>query len=197
MRRRAAQTPNGDVFSSAKSAAPAYFGEAQKSGYGTTGYGTGYNVGSRYDSRYGSRYASGGSASAGRGVHVGVRCDASGVQPIVGTRYHMPRRGIDLCETEYMKLGPDQKREFITVPPPGHGYDSVGRAAGDVVVRGAGRPASLSSMGQYGYSSVTTFRRRHHAGPAGRRRSEGYGMATSATSWGLRRTLRLALRFGL
>ena len=70
-----------------------------------------------------------GSASAGRGVHVGVRCDRSGVEPIVGPRYHLPGRGIDLCETEYMKLGPDQKREFIVVQPP-HGYGGGARGYG-------------------------------------------------------------------
>jgi len=49
-------------------------------------------------------------------VHHGFFCNASGVQPIVGPRYHLAGWDIDLCEAEFEKLdGQDQWRfEKIT-----------------------------------------------------------------------------------
>ena len=44
-------------------------------------------------------------------VHQGYFCDASGVEPIIGNRYHLAGWDIDLCEAEHAKLAEfDQKR---------------------------------------------------------------------------------------
>jgi hypothetical protein len=44
-------------------------------------------------------------------VHHGYFCDASGVEPIIGNRYHLAGWDIDLCEAEHAKLAEfDQKR---------------------------------------------------------------------------------------
>ena len=47
-------------------------------------------------------------------VHQGYFCDASGVEPIIGNRYHLAGWDIDLCEAEYAKLAEfDQKQFYI------------------------------------------------------------------------------------
>ena len=50
---------------------------------------------------------------AAQGVHVGITCDGSGMSPIVGTRYHLPGRDYDLCESEFLRLDPSARRAFI------------------------------------------------------------------------------------
>ena len=47
-------------------------------------------------------------------VHQGYFCDASGVEPIIGNRYHLAGWDIDLCEAEHAKLAEfDQKQFYI------------------------------------------------------------------------------------
>ena len=77
---------------------------------------------------------------AAQGVHVGITCDGSGMSPIVGTRYHLPGRDYDLCESEFLRLDPSARRAFITVPPPG-GADRRRRAAAFESGGGAARRA--------------------------------------------------------
>ena len=40
-------------------------------------------------------------------VHMGVKCDASGVSPIVGNRWKKIDHNYDLCDAEYRKLSPE------------------------------------------------------------------------------------------
>ena len=49
------------------------------------------------------------------GAHVGVRCDRSGMNPIVGNRYTL--QGEDLCESEFQKLTSQEQREWECIPP--------------------------------------------------------------------------------
>jgi hypothetical protein len=51
-------------------------------------------------------------------VHHGITCDASGMSPIIGARFHLRGRDFDLCEAEYRKLDPEAQRAFELVPPP-------------------------------------------------------------------------------
>jgi len=60
-------------------------------------------------------------ARGGRGrvaVHHGVTCDASGMSPIVGTRYHLPGQDYDLCEQEFAKLDADARAPFVKIERP-------------------------------------------------------------------------------
>jgi len=52
------------------------------------------------------------------GFHPGVECDRSGMCPIVGIRYNMRGRNYDLCEAEYAKLDPEEKRNYVAIQPP-------------------------------------------------------------------------------
>lgn len=66
-------------------------------------------------------------ARAGRvAVHYGVSCDASGMCPIVGTRYHLPGANFDLCAEEYFKMDDDARAAFVAIehpsPPPRERY---------------------------------------------------------------------------
>jgi hypothetical protein len=58
-------------------------------------------------------------SSAQEGVHEGVTCDKSGVNPIVGNRYHLVGHNYDLCEAEFEKLPEKEKALFKKIPPPG------------------------------------------------------------------------------
>lgn len=54
-------------------------------------------------------------------VHYGFSCDRSGMNPIVGTRYHKRGTNFDLCEAEYNKITDDAERacyELIAYPDP-------------------------------------------------------------------------------
>ena len=62
----------------------------------------------------------GGAAPA---VHYGVKCDASGVTPIVGLRFHLPDANYDLCEAEFAKLPPHERARYIVLPPPMMGME--------------------------------------------------------------------------
>jgi hypothetical protein len=57
-------------------------------------------------------------AAAEASVHVGVTCDKSGMNPIVGMRYHLVGHNYDLCQAEYDKLDDKEKQLFQPIPPP-------------------------------------------------------------------------------
>ena len=51
------------------------------------------------------------------GLHPGVGCDRSGVQPIVGDRYTLLGCDYDLCEAEWRRLSAAEQRRFTKVEP--------------------------------------------------------------------------------
>ena len=55
--------------------------------------------------------------AVGEGYHPNVVCDRSGMQPIVGTRYHLKGEDYDLCEAEFNKLSGKEKGTFEAIPP--------------------------------------------------------------------------------
>ena len=63
--------------------------------------------------------------NAARGAHEGVACDASGMDPILGTRYHLRGSGgllgggasYDLCQAEFDKLGAEEQRKYEAMAP--------------------------------------------------------------------------------
>jgi len=58
------------------------------------------------------------SAEKAHATHWGVTCDASGVHPIVGTRWHKRGEDYDLCDAEYAKLPDEQKTAFERIDTP-------------------------------------------------------------------------------
>jgi len=50
--------------------------------------------------------------------HPGVSCDRSGMDPIVGKRWHLPGHNFDLCQAEYDKLGEREKALYVGMNPP-------------------------------------------------------------------------------
>jgi WD40 repeat protein len=66
-------------------------------------------------------WALGGNASLNStGVHEGVCCDASGMDPIVGVRYRLkgPSSDYDLCEAEFRKLSVADQSQYEALSPP-------------------------------------------------------------------------------
>ena len=61
------------------------------------------------------RTQQGGAAPA---VHYGITCDASGMSPIIGTRYSLPGRDYDICEAEFLKLDVEARRAFVPMSVP-------------------------------------------------------------------------------
>jgi hypothetical protein len=53
-------------------------------------------------------------------THLGIWCDASGLSPIVGTRYTKQAGAdtYDVCEAVFMKLNPDEQAEYTAVEIP-------------------------------------------------------------------------------
>jgi WD40 repeat protein len=51
-------------------------------------------------------------------VHHGVSCDASGMSPIIGTRYHKIDADYDLCEAEFTKLSEVEKSMYKKIDQP-------------------------------------------------------------------------------
>ena len=49
------------------------------------------------------------------GAHIGIFCDRSGMNPIVGNRYTL--QGEDLCESEFQKLTSQEQRKWKCIPP--------------------------------------------------------------------------------
>ena len=55
-------------------------------------------------------------------VHHGVACDASGMNPIVGTRYHKIGEDHDLCDAEFGKLCEAEKMLYEKIEQPCHNH---------------------------------------------------------------------------
>ena len=53
----------------------------------------------------------------GQGFHPGVECDRSGMNPIVGMRFHLRGHNYDLCQAEYDKLSAAEKVQYEAIPP--------------------------------------------------------------------------------
>ena len=66
--------------------------------------------------------AAGAPTGASPAVHHGVSCDRSGMNPIVGTRYHLPgttgQSGSNLCQAEWDKLPPQEQATYERIEPP-------------------------------------------------------------------------------
>ena len=69
--------------------------------------------------------------------HEGVECDESNVNPIVGTRYHLPGTDYDLCEDELLKLGPSERAEFVAIHPRWGAYKALDRRLYEAGARAA------------------------------------------------------------
>ena len=54
----------------------------------------------------------------GQGFHPGVECDRSGMNPIVGMRFHLRGHNYDLCQAEYDKLSAAEQGQYEAIPPP-------------------------------------------------------------------------------
>merc|ERR1719310_2527294 len=52
--------------------------------------------------------------------HLGIICDVTRQQPIVGVRYTKPSNGdtYDLCQAAFDKLSPEEREQFEAVPTP-------------------------------------------------------------------------------
>eukprot|EP00621_Florenciella_sp_RCC1693_P014760 CAMPEP_0182536334 /NCGR_PEP_ID=MMETSP1323-20130603/19807_1 /TAXON_ID=236787 /ORGANISM="Florenciella parvula, Strain RCC1693" /LENGTH=596 /DNA_ID=CAMNT_0024746559 /DNA_START=78 /DNA_END=1868 /DNA_ORIENTATION=- len=66
-------------------------------------------------------------AAAGQdpATHFGVTCDKSGMNPIVGVRYHVPHADYDLCEAEFAKLPEAEHRKFVKIERPGASWSRL------------------------------------------------------------------------
>ena len=53
-------------------------------------------------------------------VHHGVTCDASGMSPIIGARYHKIGEDYDLCEAEFAKISSTDKSLYEKIDLPRH-----------------------------------------------------------------------------
>ena len=51
-------------------------------------------------------------------IHDGFCCDKSGVDPIVGIRWHLRDQDYDLCQAEYDKLSEEEKAQYDPIEPP-------------------------------------------------------------------------------
>jgi len=65
----------------------------------------------------------------GQGFHPGVECDRSGMNPIVGMRFHLRGQNYDLCQAEYEKLSAAEKVQYEAIPPSVGGRMGVADAA--------------------------------------------------------------------
>jgi hypothetical protein len=61
-----------------------------------------------------------------QGVHPGFSCDRSGMNPIVGMRFHLRGSTYNLCQAEYDKLDDAWKGLFEAIPPPPLGLELEG-----------------------------------------------------------------------
>ena len=53
-------------------------------------------------------------------VHNGVTCDISGMNPLVGIRYKKKGQNFDVCEAEFGKFSPEEKKLYVSIASP-HG----------------------------------------------------------------------------
>ena len=64
------------------------------------------------------------------GVHHDFTCDRSGMNPIVGTRFHWRDHDYDLCEAEWLKLPAAERAYYDAIaPPPGSHAGSAANGA--------------------------------------------------------------------
>jgi hypothetical protein len=61
-----------------------------------------------------------------QGFHPGISCDRSGMNPIVGMRFHLRGSTYDLCQAEYDKLDDAEKGQYEAIPPPPPGLKLEG-----------------------------------------------------------------------
>ncbi len=54
----------------------------------------------------------------GAAVHRGITCDASGMSPIVGTRYWKLGENYDLCAAEFAKLNASEQTKYLAIEHP-------------------------------------------------------------------------------
>lgn len=45
-------------------------------------------------------------------------CDVCGMDPIVGPRYHQPYEDRDLCETDFLGLGDEERAKYEKIEAP-------------------------------------------------------------------------------
>ena len=62
--------------------------------------------------------------------HPGVTCDRSGMNPIVGIRFHLRGHNYNLCQAEYDKLSAAEKGQYEAIPPPGGDWLKVDHKSG-------------------------------------------------------------------
>jgi hypothetical protein len=58
------------------------------------------------------------SASVGPVMHVGVTCDATGQNPIVGPRFHLRNANYDICQSAFDKLPQEMQQKFDRIDTP-------------------------------------------------------------------------------
>ena len=63
--------------------------------------------------------ASRATAASSTAVHTGFACDASGVSPIVGARYHKRGANYDVCAAEFAKLSATERAQYDCIVAPG------------------------------------------------------------------------------
>jgi E3 ubiquitin-protein ligase TRIP12 len=51
------------------------------------------------------------------GYHPGVTCDRTDMSPIVGDRYKLDGENYDVCEAEFLKMGPAEQARYTRIPP--------------------------------------------------------------------------------
>jgi len=82
-------------------------------------------------------------------VHHHVSCDKSGMNPIIGARYHLAGVNYDLCEAEFNKLSEAEKAKFVVIahrgarPAP---YGQEPAAAGPDATEAAGFEQFMSQI---------------------------------------------------
>merc|ERR1719502_1962872 len=64
------------------------------------------------------------------GFHPGVECDKSGMNPIIGTRFHLRGHNYDLCQAEFDKLPANEKLLYEAIAPPALGAAGPWRPGG-------------------------------------------------------------------
>merc|ERR1719171_904700 len=91
--------------------------------------------------------AAGGAGKAAVATHFGVSCDKSGMNPIVGNRYHLRGHDYDLCQAEFDKLSANEKALYDVIPYPPYQCPRGGAWGGAGAGWGGGRGWGAAAMG--------------------------------------------------